>query len=187
MGRQSSLLVPAEIYGAAASARWGCHSANVIGTRWMWQGGDRGRGEAGAGGGLEWRRPQAPGRPLPSQPLPMGSTAPPRPRPSSLNPPTCQGGGTDRSGRDWGAWVPTCLPRRPLRFPPLLLSPALQGFRPLPPPSHHPLSLPPPPVHASNKLGPIGLPWPLCEAAPARPTGRSLYRSRNTPEIYITP
>lgn len=64
VGLESSLLTPAEIYGAAARARWGCHSANVIGTRWRWQGGDRGRGEAGAWGpgaclGLEprWSQP----------------------------------------------------------------------------------------------------------------------------------
>ena len=49
---ESSLLTPAEIYGAAVSVRWGCHSANVIGTRWRWQGGDRRRGEVGAGRGL---------------------------------------------------------------------------------------------------------------------------------------
>lgn len=50
VGLESSLLTPAEIYGAASSAHWGCHSANVIGTRWRWQGGDRGGGEAGAVG-----------------------------------------------------------------------------------------------------------------------------------------
>lgn len=86
VGPESSLLTRAEIYGAAASACWACHSANVIGTQWRWWGGGCGRDEAGAG----MEPSLGPGDALPS-PVPCSSHYPlssssPSPLPVQVRP-----------------------------------------------------------------------------------------------------